>query len=89
MFGFFSLQFSVGLSIYFVISNVIGIVQYSLMGDSKVNLRKLIGRGNAETEKPKRGSQKPSDQGQTKPAAEYSSSSFNGKSKRKEKTKNR
>ncbi|MCY4105159.1 MAG: YidC/Oxa1 family membrane protein insertase [Chloroflexi bacterium] len=28
MFGFFSLSFSVGLSIYFIVSNVIGIVQY-------------------------------------------------------------
>ncbi|MCY3718841.1 MAG: YidC/Oxa1 family membrane protein insertase [Anaerolineaceae bacterium] len=45
MFGFFSLSFSVGLSIYFVISNVIGIIQYSLMGQSKLDLRKLLRRG--------------------------------------------
>lgn len=45
MFGFFSLSFSVGLSIYFVVSNLIGIVQYSLMGNSKLKLGKLIGRG--------------------------------------------
>lgn len=32
MFGFFSLTFSVGLSVYFVTSNVIGIVQYSPQG---------------------------------------------------------
>lgn len=32
MFGFFSLSFSVGLSIYFVTSNLIGIAQYSMMG---------------------------------------------------------
>ncbi|MYD08935.1 MAG: YidC/Oxa1 family membrane protein insertase [Chloroflexi bacterium] len=32
MFGFFSLQFSVGLSIYFVTSNLIGVVQYSPQG---------------------------------------------------------
>ncbi len=38
MFGFFSLSFSVGLSIYFVVSNVIGIIQYSLMGQSKLKL---------------------------------------------------
>jgi YidC/Oxa1 family membrane protein insertase len=30
MFGFFSLSFSVGLSIYFVVGNLIGIVQYRL-----------------------------------------------------------
>ncbi len=44
MFGFFSLSFSVGLSIYFVISNVIGIIQYSLMGQSKLDLRKFLRR---------------------------------------------
>lgn len=32
MFGFFSLSFSVGLSIYFVTSNLVGIVQYSPQG---------------------------------------------------------
>ncbi|MDE0609668.1 MAG: YidC/Oxa1 family membrane protein insertase [Anaerolineaceae bacterium] len=47
MFGFFSLSFSVGLSIYFVISNIIGIIQYSLMGQSKLDLRKLLRRGPA------------------------------------------
>jgi YidC/Oxa1 family membrane protein insertase len=31
MFGFFSLSFPVGLSIYFVVSNLIGIIQYRLM----------------------------------------------------------
>ena len=38
MFGAFSLSFSVGLSIYFVTSNLIGIVQYSPQG------RKLLDR---------------------------------------------
>ncbi len=42
MFGMFSLSFSVGLSIYFVVSNVVGIVQYSLMG--KAEWGRLIGR---------------------------------------------
>ncbi|MCU0511142.1 MAG: YidC/Oxa1 family membrane protein insertase [Anaerolineae bacterium] len=32
MFGFFALSFSVGLSVYFITSNVIGIVQYSPWG---------------------------------------------------------
>jgi YidC/Oxa1 family membrane protein insertase len=41
MFGFFSLSFSVGLSIYFVVSNIIGIVQYTLMG--KAQWRSLLG----------------------------------------------
>ena len=42
MFGFFSLSFSVGLSIYFVVSNVVGIIQYSLMGNSKLDLRRIL-----------------------------------------------
>jgi YidC/Oxa1 family membrane protein insertase len=40
MFGFFSLSFSVGLSIYFIFSNIIGIAQYALQ--SKVDWRSLI-----------------------------------------------
>jgi len=42
MFGFFSLSFSVGLSIYFIVSNIIGIVQYAAQG--KVDWRSLIPR---------------------------------------------
>jgi YidC/Oxa1 family membrane protein insertase len=54
MFGFFSLSFSVGLSVYFVVSNLIGILQYSMMGDNKkLDLGKLLGRGDkAESSKP-------------------------------------
>jgi YidC/Oxa1 family membrane protein insertase len=40
MFGFFSLSFSVGLSIYFIFSNIIGIAQYAYQG--KVDWRSLI-----------------------------------------------
>jgi YidC/Oxa1 family membrane protein insertase len=43
MFAFFSLSFSVGLSIYFVVSNLVGIVQYTLMGKAKWG--QLFGRG--------------------------------------------
>lgn len=49
MFFFFSLSFASGLSIYFVVSNLIGIVQYSLMG--KTDIRALFGR-RQEAEKP-------------------------------------
>lgn len=42
MYGFFALSFSVGLSIYFIVGNIIGIVQYTLMG--KANWNKLLGR---------------------------------------------
>jgi YidC/Oxa1 family membrane protein insertase len=41
MFGFFALSFSVGLSIYFIVSNVVGIVQYTIMG--KADWRRLFG----------------------------------------------
>ena len=49
MFGFFSLSFSVGLSIYFVTSNLIGVVQYSPQG--KRLLSRVFGR-KSEDEKP-------------------------------------
>ena len=46
MFGFFSLSFSVGLSIYFVTSNLIGVVQYSPQG--KRVLEKVFRRKSAD-----------------------------------------
>jgi YidC/Oxa1 family membrane protein insertase len=49
MYGFFALQFSIGLSIYFIVSNVIGIIQYMMMGKSTVSLGSLFGRGKPET----------------------------------------
>lgn len=84
MFGFFSLSFSVGLSIYFVISNLIGIVQYSLMGQSKLKLGRLIGRKTeAESESNGKKSDKPVVKTQSK-------SSPNGaKTKTKAKTRNK
>lgn len=42
MFGFFSLSFSVGLSIYFIVSNLVGIGQYSLTG--RANFSNLLGK---------------------------------------------
>ncbi|MBC7812754.1 MAG: YidC/Oxa1 family membrane protein insertase [Burkholderiales bacterium] len=42
MLGFFALSFSAGLSIYFVVSNLMGIVQYAAMG--KTDWGALIGR---------------------------------------------
>ncbi|MCY4248314.1 MAG: YidC/Oxa1 family membrane protein insertase [Chloroflexi bacterium] len=44
MFGFFSLSFSVGLSLYFVTSNLIGMVQYSPQGRRALE-RVFGGRG--------------------------------------------
>ena len=43
MYGFFALSFSVGISIYFIVSNIVGIVQYALMG--RANFRNIFGRG--------------------------------------------
>lgn len=34
MYGFFALQFSIGLSIYFIVSNIVGIIQFALVGKS-------------------------------------------------------
>lgn len=41
MFGFFSLSFASGLSIYFIASNLIGIGQYALMG--QIDVRRMFG----------------------------------------------
>jgi len=46
MFGFFALSFPVGLSIYFIVSNVVGIIQYSPQG--KKVLGRLFGGGSAD-----------------------------------------
>jgi YidC/Oxa1 family membrane protein insertase len=44
MFGFFALTFSVGLSIYFIVSNIVGIIQYTMLGKAHWN-QVLPGRG--------------------------------------------
>lgn len=46
--GFLSLSYSSGLSIYFIVSNLIGILQYALMG--KADFRRLIGKESPKTE---------------------------------------
>lgn len=51
MFGFFSLQFSVGLSIYFVVSNLVGIIQYTFMGKAQWGqLFSFLGTGESAAE---------------------------------------
>ena len=42
--GYFALNFASGLAVYFVTSNVLGIVQYAMMG--RVNWRNLLPGGN-------------------------------------------
>lgn len=87
MFGFFSLSFSVGLSIYFVVSNLVGIVQYSMMGQSKLDLRKLIGRGETASEAP---AARRVDAAEEKPAlAANGKGTEPRKAKAKSKTKNK
>ena len=46
MFGFFALSFSVGISIYFIVSNAVGIFQYSPFG--KRVLARILGREEEE-----------------------------------------
>ena len=43
--GWFALNYASGLAVYFVISNVLGIVQYAMMG--RVNWRNLLPGGNS------------------------------------------
>lgn len=47
MYGFFALSFSIGLSIYFIAGNVIGIVQYALMG--RANFSNIFGGNKPKT----------------------------------------
>lgn len=46
MLGYFALAYSSGIAVYFIISNIIGIVQYAAMG--KADWRRLIGRETVE-----------------------------------------
>ncbi|HEX2619442.1 MAG TPA: YidC/Oxa1 family membrane protein insertase, partial [Phototrophicaceae bacterium] len=41
MFGFFALNFPIGMSIYFIVGNLVGIAQYTMMG--KADWRGLLG----------------------------------------------
>ena len=52
MYGFFALQFSIGLSIYFIVSNVIGIIQYGLIGKTKAKNTDNSGLGTSATGSP-------------------------------------
>ena len=45
MYGFFALSFSIGLSLYFIASNTIGIIQYAMMG--KADFRRIFNIGGA------------------------------------------
>jgi YidC/Oxa1 family membrane protein insertase len=45
--GYFALNFASGLAVYFVTSNVLGIVQYASMG--RVNWRNVLPGGSPQT----------------------------------------
>jgi len=47
MLGWFSLTFASGISVYFIVSNLIGIVQYAVTG--RANWRNLLPGGNKQT----------------------------------------
>lgn len=47
MLGWFSLTFASGISVYFIISNILGIVQYAVTG--RANWRNLLPGGNKQT----------------------------------------
>ncbi len=79
MYGFFALSFSVGLSIYFIASNVIGIVQYALMGKADFKRVFSFGGGSPPASPPAKIEGKAS-----KPEAAKPSS--NGKGKTPQKT---
>jgi len=50
MFGFFSLSFASGLSIYFIASNIIGIGQYAMMG--RIDVKQVLGRQSDDETEP-------------------------------------
>jgi len=50
MYGFFALSFSIGLSLYFIASNTIGIIQYALMG--KADFRRIFNINGAASKPP-------------------------------------
>jgi YidC/Oxa1 family membrane protein insertase len=57
MFGFFSLSFASGLSIYFIASNFIGIGQYGMMG--KIDVRRMVGLKSDAPAEPEKRADKP------------------------------
>ncbi|GAB4574977.1 MAG: YidC/Oxa1 family membrane protein insertase [Anaerolineae bacterium] len=60
MFFFFALSFASGLSIYFVVSNIIGIIQYSMMGRADLgNLLPFLRRDTESENAGKNSSKKP------------------------------
>ncbi|MBI5961430.1 MAG: membrane protein insertase YidC [Chloroflexi bacterium] len=68
MFGFFSISFASGLSIYFIGSNLIGIGQYALMG--KVSIKNLLGRPSESAPVPAAKTTGPAEKTKHEPAVE-------------------
>lgn len=84
MFGAFALSFSVGLSIYFIVSNVVGIIQYSPAG--KRALERLSGGGGKkkEPEEPVKGiTSRPAPATSSKGSSKSASSKGSGKGSQK------
>jgi YidC/Oxa1 family membrane protein insertase len=87
MFGFFSLNFSTGLSFYFIVSNVIGIIIQGYISGWEgllfwrdINLSRLLGGGSAQQEDSKKAEAK---------AASSQKGTQSGTSKRRKKKRRR
>ena len=79
MFGIFALSFASGLSIYFIGSNLVGIIQYALMG--RIDVKRLIGRGSSQPEPAKKSVAKMEASGSSDNGQSTASASSNGKPK--------
>jgi YidC/Oxa1 family membrane protein insertase len=88
MFGFFSLNFATGLSFYFIISNIIGIITQGFISGWEgllfwkgFSLSNLLGGGAKQAP----AEQKSSSQAETKPAASQKGTQSGRKKRRKKK----
>jgi YidC/Oxa1 family membrane protein insertase len=52
--GYFAYTLASGLALYFVVSNLLAIVQYAGMGKGKIDFKKLLSFGGTAPQKPKR-----------------------------------
>lgn len=94
MFGFFSLSFSTGLSFYFIVSNIIGIVTQGFISGwegllfwKNMNLSRLLGGGGQPRPATNTGQQTGSSQVQAKPAGNEKGMQSGSKKRKKRRRK--
>lgn len=75
MFGFFALSFASGLSIYFIASNFIGVIQYAMMG--KIDVKRVLGLSSDEQDGAKQTTSKAARAAATEPSSPAPTSSPN------------